>query len=144
MQYGSLPPNQTLDSVLPTHTHAALEKILLEYGAPISHFQQFKPNLVTQQLALFALLSVGYNPEIGLENHFRSKAKNKTILELESFDFQLDLLLNAPIETQVEMANAMLEQMNDFEASLLQHLNDLVIVPNKSSSGLRTRHVDST
>lgn len=116
LQYGSLPPNQTLESVLPIRTYAALEKILLEYGAPISHFQQFKPNLVTQQLALFALLSVGYNPEIGLENHFRSKAKDKTVLELESFDFQLDLLLNVPMETQVEMANTMLEQMNDFEA----------------------------
>jgi uncharacterized protein YbaP (TraB family) len=115
LQYGSLAANQTLAGVLPTHTYAALEKILLEYGAPISHFQQFKPNLVTQQLALFALLSVGYNPEIGLESHFRSKAKDKTILELESFDFQLDLLLNAPMATQVEMANAMIDQMNDFE-----------------------------
>lgn len=115
LSFGSLPPAKKLNDVLPASTYDQLAQALLQYGAPITHFQRFKPNLVIQQLALFALLSVGYNLEAGLEHHFRSRAATKTVLELESFDFQLDLLLNVPMQTQVEMTQSMLDQLPGFE-----------------------------
>ena len=116
MQYGMLPAAQSLAGTLPQQAYEGLGKALRDYGTDIQHFQRMKPSLATQQLALFAMMSIGFNPELGLENHFRKQAGNRPILQLESFDFQMELLFNAPLATQVELTTDMLAQLPEFEA----------------------------
>ena len=115
LRYGRLPESTSLSSVLPGDTFSELKHALTDYGVNLEHFEQFKPNFISQQLAVLALLSVGYDPEVGLENHFRRKQGNRTILQLETVEFQLDLLFNVALPTQVEMTEDMLKQLPTFE-----------------------------
>jgi len=115
LRYGRLPQGQTLSTVLPINLYTSLAQIMATYGMHLSHFEKLKPSLVIQQLAVIALLSIGYNPEAGLEAHFRRMKANRPVLELETIEFQLNLLYNAPLITQIQMTEAMVEEMASFE-----------------------------
>jgi uncharacterized protein len=115
IKHAQLPMTMNLRHVLPKSTYSQLANTLGEYGVDLQHFARLKPNFVTQQLALLALLSVGYDPESGLESHFRKKIAQRPILQLETVAFQLELLFDMTLETQVQMTQAMLEQIPDFE-----------------------------
>ncbi len=115
LRYGRLPQGQTLSTVLPTDAYNSLAQMMARYGIHLSHFENLKPNLAIQQLTVLALLSIGYNPDAGLEAHFRRIKANRPVLELETFEFQLDLLYNAPLTTQIQMTEATIEEMASFE-----------------------------
>jgi hypothetical protein len=115
MQYALLGNNQQLPDVLDQETFAALNTVTAQYGLPLAQLGAFKPGFVTQQLAVLALMSVGYDPSQGVETYFTQQAGDKQLLALETLDFQLDLLLNQPLETQIAMVRDTLAQMDQFE-----------------------------
>lgn len=115
LHYGLLPDALLLQDLIPSEMHARLAAITRQYGLPLEKLGRYKPSFVTQQLAMLALMSVGYDPGQGVETYFTKQAQNKEILELESIDFQLDLLMNQPIEVQVAMIEDILAQIDQFE-----------------------------
>ncbi len=115
-QYGMLPDGATLADVLSPQTLERLTAVGNEYGLPVAQMARYKPAFVTQQLALFALMAVGYDPDFGVEGHFTRQAQGKDILQLETLDFQLDLLFNQPLDVQRQFAADTLEQMANFES----------------------------
>ncbi len=116
-EYGLL-PDKTLQQVLPASVYARLDKVTSQYGLPLANLARFKPALVSQQLAVSALVSVGYDPSAGVETHFTRQAtsEGKPIQQLESIDLQLDLLLNQPLAVQQQLIEDSLQQMDNFEA----------------------------
>ena len=115
MSYAALPAGQDLTTLLPGPTFKALDRITTSYGLPLAKLARFKPSFVNQQLAVAALMSVGYDPSLGVENYFLSQAEDKTLLELEGLEFQLDLLLNQPLPVQVSLIEEIIPQMDQFE-----------------------------
>ncbi|MEM7079024.1 MAG: TraB/GumN family protein, partial [Pseudomonadota bacterium] len=84
--------------------------------------ERFKPAFVTQQLALLVLMSLGYDPTMGVEAHFLARVGSREILELENIDLQLNILFNQPLATQVVLTRELVEQMDqpfDLTAELL-------------------------
>ena len=61
-------------------------------------------------------------PEYGLEQHFKAKVDNKQVLELESFDMQLDLLFNQPLDLQIQLLADTLELEHEIEPILAEML----------------------
>lgn len=61
-------------------------------GLPTQVFYKQKPWLLALTLQSLELIAVGYKPEYGIDQHFLSKAGGKKIIELESIDYQLNLL----------------------------------------------------
>lgn len=116
LEYGMLAGNQTLGQILPAALYQRLGQATGEYGLPIEQLAKFKPAFITQQLAVLALMSAGYDPTRGIEMHFTQQAAEKNILQLESIDFQLDLLMNQPMTVQTKMTEETLEQLHTFEA----------------------------
>ncbi len=114
-QYGLLPDGQTLEDVLSPETFSALNTIGNEYGLPVAQMSRYKPAFITQQLALFALMSVGYDPEQSVERFFTQQVGHRTIEELETLDFQLDLLFNESLDVQRQMTLDTLDQLPAFE-----------------------------
>ncbi len=114
-QYGLLPEGQTLPDVLPAETLTTLNTLGDEYGLPVTQMARYKSAFITQQLALLALMSVGYDPEQSVERFFTQQAGNKTIEQLETLDFQFDLLFNQPLDLQRQMTVDTLDQIGDFE-----------------------------
>ncbi len=115
MQYALLGNNQQLPDVLDQETFHALNTVTAQYGLPLAQLGAFKPGFITQQLAVLALMSVGYDPSQGVETYFTQQAGDKQLMALETLDFQLDLLLNQPLETQIAMVQDTLAQMDQFE-----------------------------
>ena len=115
MQYSLLPDAQRLADIMPTNMRARLAATTAQYGLSLEQMGRFKPSFISQQLALLALKSVGYDSRQGVETFFTRQAQNKEILELESIDFQLDLLMNQPIAAQLAMIEDTLSQMDQFE-----------------------------
>ena len=115
MQYAVLANNQQLADVLDEETFNALNSVTAQYGLPLNQLGPFKPGFITQQLAVLALMSVGYDPAQGVETYFTSQAADKNLMALETLDFQLDLLMNQPLSTQIAMVRDTLEQMDEFE-----------------------------
>ncbi|NOX51195.1 MAG: TraB/GumN family protein [Gammaproteobacteria bacterium] len=115
IQHGTLPSGQTLQASMSPSTYARFSAIAKAYGLPLAQMQQFKPAFISQQLAVMALMSVGYDPNQGVEKHFTAMKGERQVLELESVDFQLDLLMNQPLQTQVKMVEEMIDQMGQFE-----------------------------
>ncbi len=119
MQYALLADEQRLPQVLNAETYAQLNTLTAAYGLPLAQMARFKPAFVTQQLAVLALMATGYDPSRGVEKYFTdqiaSTDQHKNILQLETLDFQLDLLMNQPLATQRIMVDDTLAQMDDFE-----------------------------
>ena len=115
LKHARLPSGQTLTQLLPRDMVSTLKSTLAEYGLPYGAVEVFKPSYVSQQLALLALMSVGYSPQSGVEHYFRRKLAERQILELESVEFQFELLFNADMATQIDLVSATLEQLDQFE-----------------------------
>lgn len=116
MQYGMLPGSQRIGDVLPLKLYMALEDATADYGLPLEQLASFKPSFLAQQLVVLAMMSLGYDPNQGVEKYFVDQAGERQILELETIDFQLGLLMNQPHETQLAMVTDTLEQLPELES----------------------------
>ena len=114
-RFGVLADDQRLSTVLPAEVYRALVDAGSDFGLPMNALEKFKPAYVTQQLAVMALMSVGYTPEQGMERYFQNQLGSRRTLGLETIEFQLDLLLNQPLPVQIEMTRETLSQMDEFE-----------------------------
>jgi uncharacterized protein YbaP (TraB family) len=76
-------------------TWTELELVLKEYNVPEMAYATAKPWFAGLMLMQFALQQKGYDPNMGVDKHFLDLAKDKKgILELESLEFQLNMLEN--------------------------------------------------
>lgn len=62
-------------------------------GLPFELIKMQKPWLLALTMESLELMKAGYDPEYGIDKHFLNKAQGKQkVLELESFDYQINLL----------------------------------------------------
>jgi uncharacterized protein len=85
---------ETLKDHLSPETYELVSKKLNEYGVDISTLDQSKPWFAAMMISNLELQKMGFDPLYGIDKHFLDLAeeKNKKIVELESFDFQIRLL----------------------------------------------------
>jgi len=115
MRYASLPPGETLESVVPEPLLARLTRSLARYGVPLSQVAAFKPAFLMNQLVLLRLTSLGYQGDWGVEQHFLQKVGDRSLLQLETVDEQLSLLFDQPMALQVQLLRDTLDQEPDIE-----------------------------
>ena len=115
MQYATLAGPSGLSEILPMPMYQRFAAAAADYGLPLPQLERFKPAFLTQQLSVLAMLALGYDPEQGVEKHFMQQLGGREVLELESIDFQLDLLLNQPLETQLAILEDTLNQLSELE-----------------------------
>jgi uncharacterized protein YbaP (TraB family) len=94
----------TLSQVLAPATWRQLDHIMKSFGASARAVQKQKPWLVSLSLTSMALKRFGFDENLGIDNHFMKLAdKKKRIIELESFEQQLDFLNGFSDAEQEEM-----------------------------------------
>ena len=98
-----LPAGTTLHGLLPPDLQATLQAALPAYGLTLEALDGLRPALVMNQLVVARLMSLGYLPDSGLESHFLARAGTREVLELESLEAQLTLLLDQPMDTQLAL-----------------------------------------
>ncbi len=119
---GRYPEGQTLAGELSPATWAALSSRLQSSGLPPALMQSLKPGLVVTTLSTVEMMKLGLNPEQGVDRFFLDRARgNKPIIDLETVDQQLDVVLDTP---QPELlVQQTLVQLDDLE-SLMGQLVD--------------------
>jgi uncharacterized protein YbaP (TraB family) len=83
----------TLKNHLSKETYEMTVKKLNELGLSLELFQNTKPWFVALTVTSVELQKLGLDPEHGIDKYFLNKAENKKkIVELESIDYQVNLL----------------------------------------------------
>lgn len=99
-RYGMLPPGTTLESLLSPETWAEVEKQTERAGLPLDAVQRMQPWLVTNLLMMAASRELGWSARGGVDATFIAAAGHRSIVSLESAEFQLSLLAGLPAEIQ--------------------------------------------
>jgi len=85
--------NDTIRQHLSQGTYDLASRELARVGLPIEQFAKSKPWLLAMTIEVLELQQLGYSPEYGIDLYFAGKAHGKKkIVELESFDSQINLL----------------------------------------------------
>ncbi len=144
MEYAMAPADSTLNKVLTSEQFARLDSVLAVYmGMPglASQLSQFKPNLISTQLAV--LMSLKAFPTFDPTNVFDvavmglGEEKGKSINGFETVEEQLQVLFGSPIADQAEdlmetvdkdqeMIQYALELGQAFECQDLEKVNQLM------------------
>jgi len=89
-----LPAGESLKDQLSPQTYLLLSNYVTTAGLPLEMFAQFKPGMAAMTIEATELQKLGFEPEQGLDLHYYRLAvqQGKTMVPLESLDFQLDLI----------------------------------------------------
>jgi uncharacterized protein YbaP (TraB family) len=83
---------ETFEKHVSQQTYELVKKELEVLGVPLELIGKQKPWFLALTLASLEIVKLGFDPEYGIDKYFLSKAEGKKkILELESFDYQMNL-----------------------------------------------------
>lgn len=110
----------TLKSVLDPETYANLESEAVSVGLPLAAIEKFKPWFATMTLTLVSMKKMGLDEKYGLDKYFYDKAKadKKSVIGLETVDFQISLLDSLSDENPNDFVNRSLSELNQIEEDL--------------------------
>ncbi len=108
VKYMMLPKGQQLEDLLTTEEFEQLNKLTLKYmSLPAQQLNRMTPMAVSAQLAMAVngRIFEGFNANKQIDGQLQelAKKKKKDVFGLESIEFQLETMFNAPLEEQVEM-----------------------------------------
>jgi uncharacterized protein len=107
-------PGDGIEAHLSSDTYAIVKKEGEALGLPIEVLRSQRPWFLSLLLPAMALQKEGYDPNLGIDKFFATKAQGKKkILELESFDYQINLLSTL---SEKEEALLLLYTLKDLEA----------------------------
>ena len=119
---GQYAPGASLQDDLAPETWEALAARLQSNGLPPAMMQNLKPGLVVTTLSTVEMMKLGLNPEQGVDRYFLDLARGaKPIVELETVDQQLDVVLDTPQPNL--LVRQALDQLDDLE-SIMDQLVD--------------------
>lgn len=112
MRQGTYQGQDTLRDHISDSTYHLLEQHLKRQNLSAELFAKHKPGLLVMTLTSMELIKHGLTPDQGIDLHFLSRARGtKNIVELETLEEQLDLLLN------MEHGDLMLKQtLEEFDS----------------------------
>jgi uncharacterized protein YbaP (TraB family) len=92
MENGIYTGNDTLEKHLSAETYRRVKKELEKLGASLEVANKYKPWFLGLNLVSLEALKLGFDPNYGIDRYFLEKAaQKKKILELESFEYQINL-----------------------------------------------------
>ncbi len=113
------PANDTLEKHLSAETYEWVKKETGELGIPIELINKQKPWFLSMTLVALESLKLGFDPNHGIDKYFLKRAEGKRkILELESLDYQIDLLSKFSDKDQELFLIYTLKDLNIIEQEL--------------------------
>lgn len=87
----------TLKQKLSADMYQKLDQHVAKYGLPMAAIERFKPWAAATVVALLPYMKQGLSPQHGIDSYFLKMAKSdkKTIVELETPQFQLEIISSA-------------------------------------------------
>lgn len=109
--------DKNLQGSVSEETWALLVEYLDARGLTTAGFGSMKPWFLSMVLTVTEMARSGYQEQLGIDRHFLNlaSAAGKPVLELESGDFQLELLSGFDDEMQELFLVSTLKEIDDFE-----------------------------
>jgi hypothetical protein len=96
---GFYPENDQIKNHIEGPLYKDLLKYLAKNGIPLERVSRMRPGFLSFTLTAAHIIKLGYLPEHGVDLYFLNKAReSKQILELETLEEQMELLLDMPHE----------------------------------------------
>ena len=117
---GIYPFGDSISNHISPENNKILEKKLKNLELDIELFKTSKPWFLATVIASTELLKIGYDPKNGIDMFFLDYADKlkKTIIELESAEYQIELLSGFSPEIQEMFLMDTIESYSDFETTL--------------------------
>jgi uncharacterized protein YbaP (TraB family) len=111
--------DETLEKHVSPQTYDLVQKELERLGVPFELVGKQKPWFLALSLASLEIIKLGFDPNYGIDRYFLSKAEGKKkILELESFDYQINLFCQLTEQEQELLLLYTLKDINVLEREL--------------------------
>ncbi len=110
---GMLPSGQSLDTMLTPATLALVKKVTGDLGADGGPLMRFKPWMLAIALQGMELAKAGFDPALGLDQHFYelAKAGGRAVQGLETVEFQISRFDGMTLEQQDRMLAETLKEL---------------------------------
>ncbi|WP_159462021.1 TraB/GumN family protein [Salirhabdus sp. Marseille-P4669] len=110
----------TLEDHIPADLYAQVKKYLEETGIPLATVNGYEPWYVYNVLESLQVMLLGYDSTLGIDYHFLEAAteEQKDIIELESVEFQLDMLDSFSPEIQESLLQSTVENQDQYEEQM--------------------------
>ena len=120
MAKAMLKDGQTLQDTLSPEVYRLLTEKLAEAGLPVAVVQQVKPWFAAMTLLLTKMQTMGFDPNLGLDQYFYKKAADdrKPIIGLETVKFQIELFDSLAEGNQDAYMERALKELDLFETML--------------------------
>ncbi len=83
------------------HTYSYVTEEASRLGLPVMALDRQKPWFIGITMSALELMRSGYDPNFGIDKHFLTKATGKkSVVELESLEYQIELLAGLPDDEQ--------------------------------------------
>jgi len=117
---GMCGPDESLEKSVSRETWALLEAHCEARGMSTAAYNGMRPWLTAMFLTITEMARAGYREDLGIDRHFLSlaAAEGKPVLQLETAEFQLDLLSGFDRELQELFLVSVLKDVDDFEKHL--------------------------
>ena len=133
---------ETLEKHVSTETYELIKKESGRLGLPLEMINRQKPWFLALVLESLELLKLGFDPNYGIDKYFLSKAEGKKkILELESLDYQINLLSNLSDKDQELFLSYTLRDLNILEQELGRLTQAWISGDTKSMESILTRGI---
>lgn len=121
-RYGVFNNDSTLQMALGDSVYAMAHKACTKMGLHIMMFKKMRPWLFSLSLMQFKLRQMHFEPGLGIEQYFFRKAKNdkKSILGVETVNFQLNLLRQFSNLEQKQLVLQTIDELQNFEEEMHQ------------------------
>ena len=125
MAKGQLSEGETLPGLLSPDVYKAFTNHLQASGLPLALFSQFKPSMAALTLAALEIQRLGFDSEYGLDKHFypRARKDGKTIVPLETVEFQIGLATDFTKEEGELLMKVTLEDIDKLKTDFRDLLN---------------------
>ncbi len=119
MEKAFYPSDDTLEKHVSTETYERVKKEFEAFGIPAWLISKQKPWFLALTLESLELVKLGFDPDYGIDEHFLSEASGKKkIKELESMDYQINLLSGFSDSEQEAFLLSTLKDMNSYEKEI--------------------------
>ncbi|MCP4129608.1 MAG: TraB/GumN family protein [bacterium] len=120
-KYGVYLPNKGLKQNLTPRVYTMLNSELAIHNMKPQHIDMMKPWFAAFTIMELRYMKLGYSPELGIDYHFLKKANgSKKILELESINYQFELLNSFSPENQALFLETTLANAGHLNKELVQ------------------------
>ena len=113
-----LPEGQTLRSLMTDENRAEYEAALEGLGIPAAALDPIEPWAATLNLSMLPLLQSGWQPDAGVEMVLREQGETKQRSALETVEEQVALFDTLPMDAQLELLDATVENLDQMVPSL--------------------------